>query len=900
MNVLSHTKEITRELTPFGVLVPIHKTNKKEFYLFENPTYIIPTKNQIAAEISYVNGVVILKRFDKFQVSINDVSVGSKELQSGDKITVIVKDRPSTFYYDVVSTTENINSIMSNSNALSQEDIKTKHKDKILGILKKLTIHPSTIDETLDTLQYPLNPSFLELLLGLVYIYTSGPQDIANTLKLPFASRKILLAGPYKSELMQDAILRAVAKHFNLNLIIFDDSLLEEVVFDVDDAEQVYEDAQDIKIDDRVVLVDPAFPNKHSSLLKKGTVFRIFKSNPTKVAISLDAPSDKEAIVCDISMIRRDTKPLKYQFITALMDQLNDLLEENEKYLIYLRGINNYIRVSAYEEFKRLLDDCNKRVVFVYGAIFQESVKIKREKNLFGAISSLLKADNQQRNLGTALSDLSPLLEAPRDRKLNNQRSNEPPQSQKIASLFMTKLKIHPEGDLVEWNKKMDMDDKKLKHYKNITFIKNLLKKNKIYCNFERNKHLTKRYLTIREADQIVAFALSHMLQQNPNFTLDAENRIVIDEASMDTAIKANELLSSSHTGTKTGPTRIEDIECENEYEKKIAMNVTHPEDIQVTFEDIGALESVKKVLVELVMLPLQRPELFKRGNLVKPCKGVLLFGPPGTGKTMLAKAVATESGANFMNISMSSITSKWFGDGEKYTKAIFTLASRLSPCVVFIDEVDSFLGKRRKGMEHEETRKIKNEFMTLWDGLKSKENERVLIMAATNRPFDLDEAVLRRLPRRLLVDLPSYESRKKILKVILAKETLNPDVDIHELATLTEGFSGSDIKNLCVEAAHEPIREYLRLEKEGKIPKPILTKVEPQMNNDDFWSDDKEVEHEEPNLRPIVYNDFVISKTKFSPSVMEESESIRELREWNEMYGEGGSRTKSVPAYFM
>ncbi|KAI6694767.1 hypothetical protein NL676_022477 [Syzygium grande] len=130
------------------------------------------------------------------------------------------------------------------------------------------------------------------------------------------------------------------------------------------------------------------------------------------------------------------------------------------------------------------------------------------------------------------------------------------------------------------------------------------------------------------------------------------------------------------------------------------------------------------------------------------PCKGSLLFGPPGASKTMLAKAVATEAGANFINISMSSITSKWFGEGEKYVKAVFSLASKIALSFVFVDEVDSMLGQRENPGEHEAMRKMKNEFMVNWDGLWTKDTERVLVLAATKRPFDLDEAVIRRLPR--------------------------------------------------------------------------------------------------------------------------------------------------------
>ncbi|KAG5567707.1 hypothetical protein RHGRI_003042 [Rhododendron griersonianum] len=173
---------------------------------------------------------------------------------------------------------------------------------------------------------------------------------------------------------------------------------------------------------------------------------------------------------------------------------------------------------------------------------------------------------------------------------------------------------------------------------------------------------------------------------------------------------------------------------------------------------------------------------------LSKPCKRILLFGPPGTGETMLAKAVATEAGANFINISMSSITSK----------------------------VDSMLGRRENPGEHEAMCKMKNEFMVYWVGLRTKDKERVPVLAATSRPFDLDEAVIRRLPWRLMVNLPDSPNREKILRVVLAKEELIPDVDLEVVANMTDGYSGSDLKNLCVTAAHCPLREIL--EKEKKV----------------------------------------------------------------------------------
>ncbi|GER48570.1 AAA-type ATPase family protein [Striga asiatica] len=271
----------------------------------------------------------------------------------------------------------------------------------------------------------------------------------------------------------------------------------------------------------------------------------------------------------------------------------------------------------------------------------------------------------------------------------------------------------------------------------------------------------------------------------------------------------------------------------------------------------------------------------------LKPCKGILLFGPPGTGKTMLAKAVATEAGANFINISMSSITSKWFGEGEKYVKAVFSLASKIAPSVIFVDEVDSMLGRRENPGEHEAMRKMKNEFMVNWDGLRTKDKERVLVLAATNRPFDLDEAVIRRLPRRLMVNLPDAANRAKILRVILAKEDLSPDVDLDTVASMTDGYSGSDLKNLCVTAAHRPIREILEKEKKEREAALAEGKPVPALSGS-------------ADIRSLNMEDFRFAHDRVCASVSSESINMTELLQWNELYGEGGSRRKKSLSYFM
>ncbi|KAM3307734.1 hypothetical protein P3S67_009477 [Capsicum chacoense] len=286
-------------------------------------------------------------------------------------------------------------------------------------------------------------------------------------------------------------------------------------------------------------------------------------------------------------------------------------------------------------------------------------------------------------------------------------------------------------------------------------------------------------------------------------------------------------------------------------------------------------------------MLPIQRPEIFSKSQLNKPCKGILLFGPPGTRKTMLAKAAATEAGANFINISMSSISSMWSGEGEKCIKAVFSLASKIAPSIIFVDEVDSMLGRRENPEEYQAMRRLKNEFMLNWDGLRTKDTERVLVLAATDRPFDLDEAVIRRLPRRLMVNLPDAPNRAKILKVILAKEDLAQDVDLESVASMTDGYSGSDLKNLCATAAYRPIRDILEKEKKEQAAASADGRPPPALSSS-------------ADLRPLNMDDFRYSHQQVCASVSSESTNMTELLQWNDLYGEGGSRKKQSFSYIM
>ncbi|EPQ26233.1 uncharacterized protein PFL1_06168 [Pseudozyma flocculosa PF-1] len=247
-----------------------------------------------------------------------------------------------------------------------------------------------------------------------------------------------------------------------------------------------------------------------------------------------------------------------------------------------------------------------------------------------------------------------------------------------------------------------------------------------------------------------------------------------------------------------------------NEYEEQISAELILPEDIPVDFASIGGLDGIISSLQESVIAPLCYPELFTNASgLLGAPKGVLLYGPPGTGKTMLAKALAKESGATFINMHVSTLTNKWFGESNKLVSALFSLARKLQPAIIFIDEIDSFLRERATG-DHEVTGMMKAEFMTLWDGLTSS-SDRILVLGATNRPNDIDSAILRRLPKRYAVSLPNAAQREKILGIMLSSTPLDASFNLRDLVKMTEGYSGSDLKELCRNAAMRPVREYLR-----------------------------------------------------------------------------------------
>jgi SpoVK/Ycf46/Vps4 family AAA+-type ATPase len=294
--------------------------------------------------------------------------------------------------------------------------------------------------------------------------------------------------------------------------------------------------------------------------------------------------------------------------------------------------------------------------------------------------------------------------------------------------------------------------------------------------------------------------------------------------------------------GGKRRRQRKEDLVL-TQYEQAIATDVVAPEDIPVSFEDIGGLEDIIEELKESVIYPLTMPHLYSSSSsLLTAPSGVLLYGPPGCGKTMLAKALAHESGACFINLHISTLTEKWYGDSNKLVNAVFSLARKLQPSIVFIDEIDAVLGTRRSG-EHEASEMVKAEFMTHWDGLTSAspsgEPQRIMVLGATNRIQDIDEAILRRMPKKFSVALPMAQQRLRILGLVLKDTKVDMEnFDLKYLIKVMAGMSGSDIKEACRDAAMVPVREAIRKKRETNTR---MDTVEPSeirgLRTEDFFS---------------------------------------------------------------
>ncbi|KAJ1662103.1 Fidgetin-like protein 1 [Coemansia sp. RSA 1646] len=314
-------------------------------------------------------------------------------------------------------------------------------------------------------------------------------------------------------------------------------------------------------------------------------------------------------------------------------------------------------------------------------------------------------------------------------------------------------------------------------------------------------------------------------------------------------------------TSVKTPPTKEDSMEEVDERLRNIEPRMVEMIENEilttsqaVSWDDIAGLGPAKNAIRMAIIYPLLKPDLFR--GIRAPPKGLLLFGPPGTGKTMIARCIASQAGATFFNISASSLTSKWIGEGEKMVRALFAVARVRQPAVIFIDEIDSLLTQRTDG-EQEATRRIKTEFLVQLDGCGTADDDSIVLLGATNRPQELDEAARRRFPKRLYVPLPDHDGRKTIVRnLLLRTQKCNLSEDqLESVCRNTAGYSGADMATLCREAAYGPLRHIT-----------------------DFAT------ASEDDVRPIAFDDFEYALTQVRPSVSDKDLEIH--ISFNRQYG--------------
>ncbi|KAJ0049648.1 hypothetical protein Pint_15074 [Pistacia integerrima] len=770
---------------------------------------------------------------------------------------------------------------------------------------------------TFDEFPYYLSEQTRVLLTSAAYVHLKHAEVSKFTRNLSPASRAILLSGP--AELYQQMLAKALAHFFEAKLLLLDVtdfSLKIQSKYGTTNKESSFKRSTSETTLERLSgllgsfsLLSPKEELK-GALRRQGSSVDLASwgfegsSNPSPLRRNASASAN----INNLASLSTPGNPGSLKRTSSWSFDEKLLIQSLYKVLVYVS------KTSPIVLYLRDVEKLLSRSPRIYN-LFQ-----KMMKKLSGSVLIL----------GSHIVDLA-----------NDSREVD----ERLTALFPYNIEIRPPEDethLVSWKSQLEEDMRKIQAQDNRNHIMEVLSANDLDCDDLDSINMADTIALSNYIEEIVVSAISYHLMNNKDteyrngklvisskslshgFSIFQEGKVsgkgilkleakaepskeegrpgavdVKPEAEAGSVKPENksEVEKSASVPKKDvdnpTPAPKQEVPPDNEFEKRIRPEVIPANEINVTFADIGALDEIKESLQELVMLPLRRPDLFK-GGLLKPCRGILLFGPPGTGKTMLAKAIAKEAGASFINVSMSTITSKWFGEDEKNVRALFTLASKVSPTIIFVDEVDSMLGQRTRVGEHEAMRKIKNEFMAHWDGLMTKQGERILVLAATNRPFDLDEAIIRRFERRIMVGLPGVENREKILRTLLTKERVDEGLDFKELATMTEGYTGSDLK-ACFTSAYRPVRELIQQERLKDLEKKQRA-AEGQSTKE--GSDVKE--ERVITLRPLNMEDFRVTKNQVAASFASEGSIMGELKQWNELYGEGGSRKKEQLSYFL
>ncbi|CAN1254150.1 Outer mitochondrial transmembrane helix translocase [Linum perenne] len=751
--------------------------------------------------------------------------------------------------------------------------------DKLEQELLRQVIHGRESGVTFAEFPYYLSEQTRVLLTSAAYVHLKHAEVSKYTRNLSPASRTILLSGP--AETYQQMLVKALAHYFDAKLLLLDVTdfslKIQSKYGTTKDSDQSFRRSTSMErlsgfLESFSILPQDMESRGNCRVAGTGTLRRQHSgvdlsssrglegsSNFPKLRRNASASANMNLLASQSASASTEA-PLRRQTSLSFDEKL--LIQSLYKVLAYVS------KSSPIVLYLRDVDKFLSRSQRIYNLFNKMLKKLSGSVLILGSRSVDLENDNRE----------------PDDM---------------LTLLFPYNIEIKPpqdENQHLNWKSQLEEDMKMIQVQDNRNHIMEVLSSNDLDCDDLDCICMADTVVLGNYIEEIVVSAISYHLMNNrdPDYR---SGKLIISSKSLSHG------LSIFQEGKSVGNNTLknwQEVQPDNEFEKRIRPEVIPANEINVTFADIGSLEETKESLQELVMLPLRRPDLFK-GGLLKPCRGILLFGPPGTGKTMLAKAIAREAGASFINVSMSTITSKWFGEDEKNVRALFTLASKVSPTIIFVDEVDSMLGQRTRVGEHEAMRKIKNEFMTHWDGLATKQGERILVLAATNRPFDLDEAIIRRFERRIMVGLPSVENREMILKTLLSKEKVDERLDFKEVATLTDGFSGSDLKNLCTTAAYRPVRELIQQERKRDMVKfNTFHNVQEKKKKAAEAQGGAETGERVVTLRALNMEDFRLAKNQVAASLAAEGSIMSELKQWNDQYGEGGSRKKEQLSYFL